>query len=194
MNPTPFVGAALAAVLSSGLTAAYLRATLPDVVAVDPRPEVVPEQRHLAALLVAPGEPFVAVSAGAPVDAKALASQGLEALGFTRGWTRTWRAPDERKLDAFLLEFADPSGALGYARGAGRVASLLVEPQAFAVDGVPGGSGLADRVADANGHHTQVVILARGSRAVLLVAAVPAAAPDPALVALAQRQYAALDA
>lgn len=194
MNATPLVGAALAAVLSSGLTAAYLRATMPETVAIDPDPDVADEQRHLAALLVALSAPFAAVSAGGPVDAQALRAQGLEALGFTRGWTRTWRAPDERKVDSFVLEFADAGGARSYAQGIGRVATLLVEPRAFAVEGVPGASGLADEVADSDGHHTQVVVLARGKRAVLLVVAAASAAPDPAVVDLARRQYEALGA
>lgn len=192
MNLAPFVGAALAAVLSSGLTAAYLRATAPDTLAVRGDLILTPEQRHLAALLVAPSEPYRPVSGGAEVDAAALGADGLTSLGFRRGWTRAWTAPDERRIDAFLLEFGDEGGALSYARGIGRATRLLVDPRPFAVPGVPGGSGLVDTVRDRDGHYAQVVAMSRGRRAALLVWATTTATPDAEVVAWAQRQWAAL--
>lgn len=188
------VAAALSAVLSSGVTAAYLRATMPDVLAVDGAFTMTTEQRHLAAVLVAPGEPYRAASAGAPVDAQQLGSEGLAALGYRRGWTRTWRAPQEQRVDAFVLEFADESGARGYAQGIGRVARLLTKPEPFTVTGVPGSSGLADQAKDREGNYAQVVVMHRGARAVLLVFATKDAEPGAEVVGLAQRQWAALAA
>ena len=190
----PLVGAALSAVLSSGATAAYLRAREPDVVAVRGDLQTTPEQRHLAALLVAPGEPYRAVSDGSAVDAAALNADGLTALGFTRGWTRTWRAPDKQRVDAFVLEFGDESGARSYARGIGGAARLLVKPEPFAIPEVPGSSGLADTVKDRDGHYAQLVVMQRGTRAVLLVFATDTAAPGPVVLGVARRQWAALAA
>jgi hypothetical protein len=190
--PVPVIGAAISAVLSSGLTAAYLRSTFPDVLAVDGELQLTPEQRHLAALLVAPGEPFVPDGAGKPVDGSVSGFEGLAALGFTRGWTRTWTAPDEQRVDAFLLEFADAAGARSYAGGLGQAGTLLARPRPFTVAGVPGGSGLADEVPDRAGHYTQLVVLTDGPRAVLVVFASRSAAPGATILDLAQRQYAAL--
>jgi hypothetical protein len=188
----PVVGAALSAVLSSGVTAAYLRGTAPDTVAVHGDLQKTPEQRHLAALLVAPGEPFRAVDAGRPVDVQGLGSKGLDALGFQRGWMRTWRTPDKETVDSFVLQFGSSAGALAYAQGIGRAATLLVRPEPFTVAGVPASSGLADTVKDSAGHYAQVVVLHRGVTAVLLVFATKSATPGDAVVGLAQRQWAAL--
>lgn len=188
------VGMALSAVLSSGVTAAYLRLTAPDTVALRGDLLQTPEQRHLAALLVAPGEPFRPESDGGPVDAAALRADGLESLGFRRGWTRAWVAPDGQRVDAFVLEFAGPDGATGYARGIGRAATLLADPEPFTVAGVPTASGLADTVADANGRYAQVVVLHRGPWAALLVLQTVSAEPGEPIRALTQRQWAALRA
>jgi hypothetical protein len=195
VNPPPVtaVAVALSAVLSSGVTAAYLRATMPDVLAVRTGLDVTPEQRHLAALLVAPGEPY-AVAAGGPVDAKQLGPDGLAALGFRRGWTQTWRAPEQQRVDAFLLEFDAERGARAYAQRIGQAARLMTDPKPFTVTGVPGSSGLASAVKDKDGNYAQVVALHRGSRAVLLVFATKQAVPGSEVVGLAQRQWAALAA
>jgi hypothetical protein len=56
--PPAAVAVALSAVLSSGLTAAYLRSTMPETAALDGDPVVAPEVRHLAALLAPPGGGF----------------------------------------------------------------------------------------------------------------------------------------
>ena len=149
---------------------------------------VTPEQRDLAALLVAPGTPYAAADRGAPVPA----AEGLTSLGFVRGWRRTWRTPSAESVDMVLLEFDSPDGALGYARGIGGAARLLVKPTPFTVDGVPGGSGLADTVKDRGGHYAQVVVLHRGVRAALLLFESAASSPGPEVAALAQRQYDAL--
>jgi hypothetical protein len=197
VNPpwlTTAVTAALSAVLSSGVTAAYLRANEPDVVAVSPPPVVTPEQRSLASILVAPAAPYRAVDGGAPVDAKALGADGLESLGFRRGWSRTWRTGGKDRVDSFVLEFAGESGARSYAQGIGRVARLLVKPEPFTVTGVPGSSGLADTVKDRDGNYAQVVVMHSGPRAVLLVFANDSALPGADVLTLAQRQWAALSA
>lgn len=191
---TTAVTAALSAVLSSGITAAYLRAGEPEVVAVDPPRVVTPEQRSLAALLVAPAAPYRPINAGAAVDAKALGADGLTSLGFRRGWSRSWRTAGKDRVDSFVLEFAEESGARSYAQGIGRVARLLVEPEPFAVTGVPGGSGLADTVKDRDGNYAQVVVMHSGQRAVLLVFANESARPGSDVLSLAQRQWAALNA
>lgn len=188
------VTAALSAVLSSGITAAYLRADEPDVIAVNPPLVVTPEQRTLASILVAPAAPYRPVGDGAAVDAKALGADGLTSLGFRRGWSRTWRTADKDRVDSFVLEFAAESGARSYAQGIGRIAQLLVEPEPFTVTGVPGSSGLADTVKDRDGQYAQVVVMQRGARAVLLVFANDSAKPGSDVLSLAQRQWAALSA
>lgn len=193
MIPPAAVAMALSAVLSSGVTAAYLRATQPDVVAVRAPLVVTPEQRVLASMLVAPGAPYRPIDNGAAVDAAALDADGLAALGFRRGWSRTWRTPEKERVDSFVLEFASDAGARSYAQGIGRVARLLVRPEPFTVTGVPGGSGLADTVKDREGHYAQVVVMHRGARAVLLVFANDSARPGADVLTLAQRQWAALD-
>jgi len=139
-------------------------------------------------LLLDPGAPFKAGSAGQPVAAV----EGLRRLGFTRGWTRSWATPANEHLDAVVLEFANESGARDYARGAGHAAALLVKPRAFTVTGVPGSSGLASTAKDRTGRYAQVVVLTRGARAVLLVLDALAAPPSRTLLALARREYAAL--
>jgi hypothetical protein len=184
----PVLAAMVSALLSSGVTAVFLRHREPETVAQRPPLAVTPEQRDLAAMLVDPGAPYVPANAGEPVDA----AEGLTALGFTRGWRRTWRTPSSETVDAVLLEFASGDGALGYARGIGRAAQLLPKPRPFVVEGVPGGSGLADTVRDSGGHFAQVVVLHRGVRAVLLLFASATSSPGPAVAALAQRQYEAL--
>ncbi|HVF05329.1 MAG TPA: hypothetical protein VNA20_10840 [Frankiaceae bacterium] len=188
----PVLGALIAAVLSSGVTAAYFLSTMPDTVALPGDLLVTPEYRHVAALLVAPAEPFRPVSAGAPVDRKALGAERLAALGFRRGWMRTWRAPGAERVDSFVLEFGDEPGAAAYARGIGRAARLLERPRPFTVTGVPGSSGLADTVRDREGKYAQLVALHRGRWAVLLVFATNAADPGTEVLGLAQRQWAAL--
>ncbi len=179
---------AVSATLSSGVTAAIVRARQPDTFALRGGYQTTAEQRALVALLADPGAPFRADSAGAPVDGKAL---GLTSLGFRRGWVRTWRSPNAR-IDAYVLEFDKPTGASGYAAGLGRVAGRLIEPVPFVVDGVPGASGLADAKKDATGRYAQVVALHRGRRAVLLVFSDTDATPSGALHALVRRQYDAL--
>lgn len=182
----PVVGAALTGVLSSGVTAVYLRETMPETFAGEQ--QFTPEQRHLAALLVAPARPFAPVDGGKAVDPTTLA--GLATLGFVRSWTQTWRTPDKQSVDAFVLEFAEPAGALSYARGLGNAATLLTRPRPFAVDGVPGASGLLDTVADKDGNYASLVVMRNGSRAVLLVLATRS--PAAGALDLAQRQWAAL--
>lgn len=184
----PVLAAAISALLSSGLTAVFVRVREPDVVAQRPPFLVTPEQRDLATLLVAPGPPYVTAEPGESVPA----ADSLTALGFLRGWRRTWRTASAESVDTVLLEFATADGALGYARGIGRAATLLVRPKPFAVDGVPGGSGLADTVKDSGGHYAQVVVLHRGVRAALLLFESAAPDPGPGVADLAQRQYDAL--
>ena len=188
------VGMGLSAVLSSGVTAAYLRTTAPDSVALRGDLLQTPERRHLAALLAAPGEPYRAESAGGPVDAAALKADGLGALGFRGGWTRGWVAPDGQRVDVFVLEFDGANGATAYARGIGRAAALLADPEPFTVAGVPTASGLADTVADTNGRYAQLVALHRGRWAALLVAQTASPRPGEPLRSLAERQWAALRA
>jgi hypothetical protein len=186
----PVIGALVAAVLSSGLTAVYLHGRFPEIFPLATPPVVAPEQVHLAELLVEPGPPFRPVSSGTPFQS-GQAAQRFAALGLTRGWTRTWDAPDAR-LDAYLLEFADARGAAGYAGGIGRVAGAFLKPAAFRVPGVPGASGLADTVADRGGRYAQAVAFARANRAVLLTLSTTDATPGGLLVEIAQREYAAL--
>lgn len=188
----PVLAAAIAGVLSSGVTAAYLLSTRPDTVALPGDLLTAPEYRHVAALLVAPAEPFRPVSVGAPVDPEALRAEGLASLGFRRGWTRAWRGPGGERVDSFVLEFGDPGGAAAYARGVGRAARLLERPRPFTVPGVPGSSGLADTVRDREGRYAQLVALHRGRWAALLVFATDDADPGAEVVGLAQRQWAAL--
>ncbi|HEU0131128.1 MAG TPA: hypothetical protein VFQ85_09080 [Mycobacteriales bacterium] len=194
----PVLSALIAATLSSGATAAYLRATQPEVLSVRTPFQTTPEQRHLALLLVAPGAPYAPAGRGSPVDVAALgrgqSAEGMATLGFRRGWAQAWTSPRKERVDAFLLEFADATGATGYARGIGHAASLLIKPEPFVVPGVPEASGLADTVRDRNGMYAQVVVLHRGARAVLLVFTDASARPPAAAVTLAQRQYAALAA
>jgi hypothetical protein len=192
-HAVPFVGAALAAVLSSGLTAVYLHARYPDVVSVRTPPQVAPDLVHLAALLVDPGAPFRPVDGGRPVDLAAAGASrdGLVSLGFTRGWSRSWVTSDAR-VDAFVFEFSSGNGAAGYAGGIGRAARLLIKPEPFAVPGVPGASGLADTVRDRNGRYAQLVVLHRDTRAVLLVLSDRTPARGTTLADLARRQYDAL--
>ena len=187
----PVIGAALSGVLSSGLTAAYLRSTeKPETVAVDVPRDITPEQRHLAALLIAPAAPFTGTGPGKPVDTTTLA--GLSTLGFVRGWTQKWRTPDKQTVDAFVLEFAEPAGADSYARGLGNAATLLTRPRAFSVTGVPGAGGVLDTVADKDGNFASLVVMRKGVRAVLLVLATRS--PAAGALELAQRQWAALSA
>lgn len=187
------VSVALSAVLSSGLTAAYLRSERPDIVSVDDELQVTPEQRHLAALLVAPGKPYQGV-ASLPVGPEQLGDDGLAALGFVRGWNESWRAPDAQRVDAFMLEFDAERGARSYTQGIGRAARLLVRPEPFTVAGVPGSSGLADTVSDRDGHYLQVVAMHRGPRAVLLIFTTKRREPANVVADVAQRQWAALAA
>lgn len=189
----PVLACALTGTLSSGVTALVVRERFPEVFAANAPFATAEEQRDLAALLVDPGPPFHADSVGAPVDVTALrgSTAGLQSLGFRRGWVRTWRSSGGR-LDAFVLEFTAATGATGYASGIGRAANLLINPVPFAVDGVPGASGLADTVKDRSGHYAQLVVLHRGARAVLLVFTNGAPAPPPTVLDLARRQYDAL--
>jgi hypothetical protein len=192
----PVLSAAVSAVLSSGLTAAYVRATLPDVIATRVPFTTVKEHADVAALLVAPGPPYRPLSGGEPVD---LAAQGasvevLASIGYTRGWTRAWSGAGGERVDAYVLEFSGESGATAYARGIGRAATLLIKPVPFSVSGVPDGSGLADTVRDKSGRYAQVVALHRGRWAALLVFSAKERTPQASVVALAQRQYAALSA
>jgi len=184
----PALACAVSATLSSGLTAAVVRARQPDTFALRGGYQTTAEQRALVALLAEPGAPFQATSAGAPVDGKAF---GLTSLGFRRGWVRTWRSPTAR-IDAYVLEFDKATAATGYASGIGRVASKLIEPVPFTVEGVPSASALADTKKDASGHYAQVVVLHRGRRAVLLVFSDADATPSPALHDLVRRQFDAL--
>jgi hypothetical protein len=181
----PVIGALVVAVLSSGVTTLYLHHRFPAVVALAGTPQVAPELRHVAELLVDPGGPFVATSGGRPF---ALPRNGL---GYVRGWTRTWRAPDAT-LDAYVLEFSAERGAAGYAAGIGRVAGLLTKPVPFEVTGVPRASGLTDTSPDRSGRYASVVAVYRGRRAVLLLWSSAAPGPRPELVDLAAREYAAL--
>ena len=183
----PVVGAALSAVLSSAVTVLVLHATAPELFAIDAPLATTPERRHLAELIVAPGAPYVAVSAGREVP-----GDGLAGLGFRRGWTRTWRAPTRERVESYVLEFADARGASGYTRGAGRAAGLLLKPVPFVVTGVPDCIGLADTVKDRSGFYAQVVVMHRGPRAALLVLSDSSASPGAEVLALARRQYDAL--
>ena len=187
----PVIGAAIVAVLSSGLTTVYLHARYPDLVAVRGPITVEPDRAHLAALLVDPGPPFTPVSGGTQVTAAdaGASRQGLLSLGFSRGWTQAWTATGAR-LDAYVFEFLNEAGAAGYASGIGRVSTLLIEPHAFVVTGVPGASGLADTVRDRDGRYAQLVVFNRGVIAVLYVLSSDSAAP--VLGELARKQYAAL--
>jgi hypothetical protein len=181
----PVLGAALSAVLSSGLTAAYLRTRPEPVVPAVGEWVVAPERTHPMALLAAPDQPWRPVS-----DGKALT---VAAPGFVTGWTRAWRTPRER-VDSSVLEFASPADAAAYAGGVGRAAPLLIDPAPFVVPGVPTASGLSDRSKARDGRYAHVIALHRGKRAALLLFAVDSARPSPLVVALAQRQYAALAA
>ena len=181
----PALAAALSAVLSSGLTAAFLRVREPESFAISPPVELTVEQRALVDLLVDPGSRFVAASVGAAVPA----TDSLRTLGYVRGWSRTFHA-GRQQLDAFVLEFAGESGAEGYARGIGGAARLLASPEPFAV-GVPGASGLVDTVKANDGRFLHLVALHRGSRAALLVFR-DESRSGADLLALAQRQYDAL--
>jgi hypothetical protein len=191
----PALAAALSAVLSSGVTAAFLRSRFPDVLATRAPFEYVPERADVAALLVAPPAPYRPAGPGHAVDlgAQGLSADQLAAAGFRRGWTRAWRAGGER-VDGYVFEFADERGATAYADAIGRAARLLIEPVPFLVPGVPDATGLADRVRDRNGRYALVVALHRGRWAALIVVAATASAPGPEVTTLAQRQYAALDA
>lgn len=185
----PVLGALVVAVLSSGLTAVYLHARFPEVFPIAGPPQVAPEQVHLAELLVDPGAPFRAVSSGAAFQS-GQAQERFAALGFRRGWTRTWEAPGAR-LDAFVLEFADARGADAYAGGIGRTATAFRAPAPFTVSGIPGVSGLADTQPDGTGSYAHVLAFARGDRAVLL----SLTSKDPgggALADVARREYEAL--
>lgn len=185
----PVVGAALTGVLSSGVTALYLRSTMPETFAMPGEQQLAPEQRHLAAFLVAPAGGF------RPVQGRAYdpgADAGLGALGFTRGWIREWKGRANEHVTASILEFAEPAGAQSYAARFGRTAALLTRPRAFTVDGVPGASGLADTVAASDGMHTVLVQLQEGTRAVLLLLVLRSPDPGPPVVDYVQRQWAAL--
>jgi hypothetical protein len=191
----PALTAAVAAVLSSGVTAVYLHETAPELFAAHAPLDVAPELRDLAGLLVAPERPYYALDDGKPVD---LASQGasaagLASLGFRRGWTRAWGARKNR-VDTFVMEFSSPTGAAAYARGIGRAAKLLLKPAPFAVAGLPDASGLRDTVKDRDGRYAQVIVMFRGQRTALLVFSDETSQPPAELLALAQRQYDALAA
>jgi hypothetical protein len=186
------LAALIAALLSSGLTVVYLHATAPELFAADAPLETAPELRDLAALLVPP-DGLAATGPGRTMAVNGNPESGLAALGFTRGWSRAWAATD-RRVDAYVLEFRDESGALAYARGAGRAARLLIKPVPFTVPDVPGATGLADTVRDRSGRYAQVVVLHRGRRAVLLVFSDRAPMPGTAVYAQVKRQYDALAA
>jgi hypothetical protein len=182
----PGIAVALSAVLSSGATAAFLRSREPDVVAVRAPLQISEEQRALVDLLVDPGPRFVAASAGVPVET----TGDLTKLGYVRGWSRTFNA-GRQQLDAIVLEFATEEGALGYAHGIGGATRLLAKPEPFALDGIPGASGLVDTEKAADGRYLRLVSLYRGAHAALLVFRdEDDSAAD--LLALAQRQYDAL--
>jgi hypothetical protein len=134
-----------------------------------------------------PAPPYAAVSPGHDVP-----STGLAGLGFRRGWTRAWQAPSKERVEAYVLEFAEPRGAATYAQGSGRAAALMVEPVPFVVTGVPDCVGLMDRVKDRAGMYARVVVMHRDARAALLVFSGASPTPGPEVLALAQRQYAAL--
>lgn len=185
----PVIGAALTGVLSSGVTALYLRSTFPDVLAIEGDQQLTSEQRHLAALLVAPAKPFAIAGPGKPVDARVL-GEGLDALEFQRGWTQTWRTPDKQKVDAFALEFRDETGARSYARGIGNSATLLTQPRPFEVPDVPGSIAIVDAVPDRDGNYAALAVLHQGSRAVFLVFATKQ--PGAGVADLVQRQWRAL--
>ena len=182
----PALAAALSAVLSSGLTAAFLRVRSPETVAIRPPVELTVEQRALVELLVDPGPRYVSASVGAVVPV----TDTLRSLGYVRGWTRTFDAGRQR-LEAFVLEFGSETGAAGYARGIGGATRLMASPRPFTV-GVPGASGVADTVKASDGRYLQLVALHRGTRAALLVFRDESATPGGDLLALAQRQYDAL--
>lgn len=182
----PALAAALSAILSSGLTAAFLRSRVPETVAIHPPVEMTVEQRALVDLLVDPGPRYTAASIGAAVPA----SGDLGSLGYVRGWTRTFTA-GRQQLEAFVLEFGSEAGAAGYARGIGGATRLMSAPRPFSVS-VPGANGVADTVAAADGRYLQLVSLHRGPRAALLVFRDESASPGGDLLALAQRQYDAL--
>ena len=183
------VAVALSGVLSSGLTAAYLRATEPETTAIDGDMHVTPEQRHLAAMLVAPGLPFTRGSGGEPLTATDL---GTTPLGFQSGWQEAFRSRDEQQVTTFLLRFDGPAAARSYAQGAGRIAAAMTSPEPFLVSGVPGASGLADTTKDSDGHYLQAVVLHRGTHAALLLFTTEQARPGSLVADLAQRQWAAL--
>jgi hypothetical protein len=187
----PVLACALTGVLSSGVTAVVMRAREPHGMLVAGELLTTPEQRDLVTLLVAPGPSFRAESPGSPVDAHT--TTGLASLGFRRGWVRTWRSGGDR-VDSFVLEFEQPTGAEGYAGGIGRAATMLIKPVPFTVAGVPGASGLADTMKDRSGHYAQVVVLHRGARAVLLVFTNDSPTPPPTVADLARREWDALGA
>jgi hypothetical protein len=181
------VGAALSGVLCSGVTAAAIRLSEPEVYSIRPPLELTVEQRTLVELLADPGAGFRAASNGAALPA----SENLTALGYLRGWTRRFDA-GRTQLDAFVLEFATESGARAYAGGIGGATRLLADPAPFAVSGVPGANGLTDTRRTSDGRYLHLVALHRGARAALLVLRDEASVPGPDLLALAKRQYDAL--
>jgi hypothetical protein len=191
----PVLGAAIAAVLSSGVTAVYLHETAPELFAAKAPLQVAPELRDLAGLLVAPERPYRALNAGTVVDlaSQGASAQGLASLGFRRGWTQAWGVRKNR-VDTFVMEFTSPTGAAAYAHGIGRAAKLLLKPAPFTVTGVPDASGLRDTVRDRDGRYAQVIVLFHGSRAALLVFSDVTPQPPAELVALARAQYEALAA
>lgn len=179
------VAAALSAVLSSGVTAVFLRLREPETLAISPPVELTVEQRALVELLVDPGARFVPAGVGAAVPTSA----SLRDLGYVRGWTRTFHA-GRQQLDAVVLEFALENGAESYARGIAGATPLLSKPEPFAV-GVPGASGVVDTVRANDGRYLHLVALHRGARAAVLVFK-DESRSGADLLALAQRQYDAL--
>lgn len=189
MDRVAVVAAALSGVLCSGVTAAVMRATEPEVAAIDGPRQIAEEQRHLAELLLDPGAPYVAAGAGSEPQVDA----AVRARGVVRGWARRYTAgPDS--LDALLFEFGTEDQARGYSRSVGAAAPLLAKPVPFDVPGVPDASGLADTVKDAKGQYLRLVVVVRGRYTALLVLRDDAPGIATDVVTFARRQYDALGA
>jgi hypothetical protein len=186
------VAAALSAVLSSGLTAAYLRSTMPATVPVNGAPLVTPETRPLATRLAEPAAPYRPRSAGGPLDITTIDRTTTPPAGFVRAWQRSWASTDEQ-VTTFLVEFAGEAQARSYAQGGtGRLAVLFDSPVPFVIDGVPGASGVSDTEPDADGHFGQAVVIHRDRFTALLVFVTNAARPGNVVADLSRRQWAAL--
>lgn len=183
MTPgVPLVAAALSAVLSSGLTAAYLRSTMPDTVPVEGAPVVTPETRPLASRLAEPAAPYRATSPGSTLDLGSVE-------GFARGWQRVWARGDEQ-LTSYVMEFGGTAQARSYAQGGtGRLAARFTSPEPFLIEGMPGVSGLSDTVRDSNGHYLHAVVMHRERFVALLLLVSDAARPGNVVGDVVHRQW-----